>query len=358
MTSNKKILVELSVYVLFTWLALYLFSTLGLSMMNLFDINTYVNLFQEKILSFFLLLFCIGIATSILFIALRQLEEKHWKYGLISSIIAVLPAFLIFNNMLVYSFIAVFYVLGVLFVSYKIAEHPEDTTLHSFGIGWSSVRKVFYVTAVGVFLGSLIFVSGNQDHFKSEFKDLISESIEKQETFSMSKDQVRDMVSDMEMSRDEIRNMVESTTPRLTTDQFIDINYPDYDNYSEEEKAAIKQQVNNYLNSDEYIQNRQDTIDEQVESIYSNMDEMQEDYVDEIHQKMNSEDYRSKVASSAKGMMDSMPIVNKVMSYMPVIIAITLFTLFIIAELVASFVAGLVFMLHFWIFHEWLMSDI
>ncbi|MGM5484780.1 MAG: hypothetical protein ACQEP1_02810 [Nanobdellota archaeon] len=350
--TKKKVFLELAIYVLFTWFSIYLFSGLGISMMNIFDINTYVNLFNERILSLFLLLLSLGVATSIFFVAIRQLEDNHMSYAAVSSLIAIVPLFIFMDSMRYYSLLGLFYFLGILSVTKGVVNKEEKSPVASFGIGWSAVRKVFYIAAVGAFIASFVLVSANQDHFESEFKGIVVDSIKSKDSFTISRDQVRDMISqnNMTVSKEGIREMVEGSFPEMTTDQYIEMNFPNFDDLPESQQDKIRQKVDAYLSSEKYEQKRKEMIAERVEAMQENINDndYSEAYVDKIYNRLNDQGYRENMADNARSMMDSMPLMKKVMAYLPIIISITIFSIFLFAELITSFAAGLVFMFHYY----------
>ena len=363
-----KIVIEVIVYILFTWFSLYLYSNLNLSLVNIFDLNLYMDFFREKILTMFLLLFSLGVSTSILFIAVRQLSIKAALLtSLFSSALAFLPAlFFVNTENIFYLFIAIFYILGITFITFTSHKKIEKNVFEAFDIGWHSVRKAFYIVAIGAFFGSLLFVNLNSSSFEESFKDLVSSSVKSKETVMISKDQIRGMLeqktADLQMSREEVKAIVSLTMPELSPDAIIAMNYPDFESYTAEQKQLIHEQVSSYLSSEQYKDNLEQSIDQQTEIMYARLQDPQyisesnsginEETVDKIYEQMNDDNFREKLADDARSVIDSMPIMQKMFRFMPVIVAVTIFTIFLFAELVSSFTAGFIFMLHYAIYKK------
>ncbi|MEM4756117.1 MAG: hypothetical protein QW594_03210 [Candidatus Woesearchaeota archaeon] len=357
-----KISLEMGSYLLLSWLSLYLYYAIGFKIERLFDVSHLLQTITQAVIPIVIILVALGIATALLLIALRHFEKKQAiTYGLASSVLAVLPGFFLFYDLLIfYGFIFAFYILGVGIAAAKITDELEDNWHHSFHIGWQYLRKIILLSAVGAFIGSFLMISFNPVHYQ----DSLTASIERmalENAKSISKEQVYAMLlaqdeagSAFMLSKQDFKELLDALYTPLTVDEYVLLAYPTFNQMPIQEQQMIKERLAFTLNSNEYIAAQEKLKEQKLDALYAKyqagLSAAKPDLAiaaDEIYQRMQSPAYQQEVASLSSDLIREMPLFQVLFGLLPILTALTIFTFIMLIELVASFFAGLVFMLHY-----------
>ena len=272
------------------------------------------------------------------------------------SLVAVFPGFFMFEESIFYTITLIFYIISISYVGSHIRDEQESNWHHSFHIGWQYMRKVALITAVGAFLGSMIFVQNNLYDYQDGVSNII-QTLASSNSVTLSKDQIRSMINLQKesfiMSQDDFKQLVDAIYTPLTVDEYITLTYPNYDELSEEQKQSLRNNLQKMLNNPEYIAKQRELRDKKAKEMYARyMDQVKgisdkEMLVDKIYNNMKSQEYRNKMASVSKQVIMEMPLFQKMFALLPIIIGLTVFSFLLFVEILSSFIAGLVFILHY-----------
>jgi hypothetical protein len=340
----RTVIIGSSLFILLSWFCVFLFSRLEFRLVDIFDSDMYVQIYDNYLLTllFFIILF--GLAVSVFFISIFNLDKL--EAGVISAIVSFAAAapFLILGSankeVFFYGNICFFFVLGVVF---RRITDTRKGFCKDFSDGSNIMKMIVLFVALGSLVGSFYFVKENIGSFEDSLKDIIKKSVDLGE-------------GNLPLRREDVRNMVETfmdvSNYNLTEQDFRDIykgmdfdrmlqdTAPEYDRLPEEEKERLRQealdkQVEESMrrfNNPEYKENMSESMKGSVDSM-----------TDKVMEQLTSEKTMAELDRNIDSMMDNMPQFRILMAYLPHLIAIAIFSLVLLLAVPAELFAGLIY---------------
>ncbi len=328
-----KLITNVLIYVLLSYVSIHSLALLNIRLSDIFNINTYLILFNEKVVPLMVSIITTGIAIAFLVVATRETKKTEGLViSLVSSSVVAALVFLEINyDFTMYFLASLFYVFGIFLSVFFMHDKKIENARAAFVLGHSTVKYILYVVAIGAFIGSFFVVSSDTGHYKNSFKDNIKNLVSSDSGFKITKEQIKPMLesqlnSNSTVTKEQIRPLVKRI------DEFC-LNRTNLSN--EEKERIIEQETENVYK----------------EAIKANKGRMNASEIDriaeEIANRMNQADERKKLAGNINSMIDNMPIIKVFYRFLPHIIAITVFTAVLIAELFASLVSGIILVIDY-----------
>ncbi len=333
-----------ALFVLLSWLCVFLFSRLEFRLLDLFDSDMYVQIIDNYLFTLVMFIILFGLAVSVFFIAIFNLGKI--EAGIISAVVsfAAVAPFLILgstnNELFFYANICFFFVLGVVF---RRMTDTREGFCKDFSDGSNIMKMIVLFVAVGSLIGSFYFVKENIGSFEDSLKGIIKKSVDFGDgNLPVRRDDVRDMVEtfmdvgNYNLSEEDFRDVYED----MDFDKMLRDSSPGYDQLPEDEKERL----------------RQETLDRQVEESMKrfndpgykeNMSESMSGSVDAMTDKVmdqiSSEKTMQEIEKSIDSMVSTMPQFRILMKYLPHLIAIAVFSLVLLLAVPAELFAGLIY---------------
>lgn len=197
-------------FTLFSIFWVYLFSQTGIGFTDTLNPGFIFELLKaETVLFLILIAFVLAVSIFILVYFSRYLE-KEIMAGIVvgGSILTIIAGTFWFTNIMVFSFIMVFYMIGCLFLVRTVPE-IEETKFSKIKIGWKSSRKILFSMGLGGFLAGLIFVYVDLTEYQQNVKDSLLNATQMNLAGVITRDDVENIVIQQELTRDEIRSLIQ-----------------------------------------------------------------------------------------------------------------------------------------------------
>ncbi|MBI2548763.1 hypothetical protein HYW21_05425 [Candidatus Woesearchaeota archaeon] len=363
---NLKITVGIIVFFFFSIASLILLFMLNLHLIDVFKLSFYEELLTTNLLPLLLLLFFMGVSISSLVLTVKQLPlEKSLVTAGVCMLVLALIIILVFGSNRLTLTVAVFSILGVLFMT-VLPGTPPSGYWSAFSQGWRAMSKVFFFLALGALFGSLFMISAQPDEYQDSFKEVIKSFAQEQSNMQLSREQIRELLeaqidsSDLSMTREEVRTMLESSYIEPSVEDYIALTYPDFATYPPETQQAIRIQVTELLASNDYHKQVEETLDKQAEAYYLQLNDplSQEKQRQKLKQNLDAQvevqyqrfqelNNNNVFAQQADVLFESLPLFQRLLDALPFLVAFTLFSIILLVGNVASFAGGVTFMAYF-----------